>query len=301
MAEPRVGVVLVDYRKGDRVVANVRSLLHQYPATRLDIAVIDNSADAENAARLAPLHDLPGMRVVINAANIGYTAACNQGAALVGGDFLLLLNPDILWTQADALRRLVAFMGAHPGVGIAGPRQVNDDGTTPRTARRFPSPWAQLARRSALARAPGFARSIDAYEAADLDYGRTQTVDWLQSSCVLVRRDLWDAIGGLDRRFFLFMADCVLCWRAWERGRAVAHVAEAQVTADGIRASAGGLRAVFRNPAVRHHLRDAALYHLEYLGRPSPRRDAGASFAVAPLENAQRGTGEIAQEPSPSP
>ena len=301
MSDPTISAVIVDYRKAARVLANIRSLRQQYPLDLLDIVVIDNSADPANAARLDPLRDMPGVRLVVNRTNVGYTAACNQGAAMVSGEFVLLLNPDILWTGEGALRRLAAFMRARPDVAIAGPRQVNEDGSTPRTARRFPNILAQLARRSALGRLPGFAQCVGSYEAADLDYGRTQPVDWLQSSCVLVRRDFWDAIGGLDERYFLFMADCVLCWQAWERNLATFHVAEALVTADGIRASAGGALAVFRSAAVRHHLRDALLYHLRHLGRqPAGRRPPG-SLPVAPLEDAERRSREIADHTAPAP
>src|SRR3546814_19108088 len=127
---------------------------------------------------------------------------------------------------------------------------------------------AQLARRSALGRLPLFAGAVGSYEASDLDYGRTQPVDWLQSSCVLVRRDFWDRVGGLDERYFLFMADCVLCWAAWDRGPEVFHVAEATVVADGIRDSAGGVRALFRNPRALHPLRDHILYHAPHPPRP---------------------------------
>src|SRR3546814_827715 len=191
-ADPVSTVVVVDYRKGARVVANVRSLHRQYRADRLEIVVIDNSVDPANAALLEPLGSLPGVRLVVNPRNVGYTAACNQGAAMGAGELLLLLNPDIFWAEEGALRRLAAFMREHPRVAVAGPRQVNEDGSFPRTARRFPNVMAQLARRSALGRLPLFAGAVGSYEASDLDYGRTQPVDWLQSSCVLVRRDFWD-------------------------------------------------------------------------------------------------------------
>lgn len=300
MDEPRIAVVIVDFRKGARVVANVRSLLLQYPPERLDIVVIDNSVDPANAALLEPLRALQAARLVINPTNIGYTAACNQGAAMANGAFVLLLNPDIVWSQADALRRLVSFMRARPQVAIAGPRQVNEDGTVPRTARRFPNVIAQFARRSRFSRLPPLAARVGEYEALDMDYAATQPVDWLQSSCLLIRRSLWNRIGGLDQRYFLFMADCALCRDAWASGGAVFHVADAVVTADGVRASAGGVRAIFRNPAIRHHLRDALLYHWQYFGKPSP-RPGERSFPMASLEHAERRAGKVPEEPAATP
>src|SRR3546814_18163877 len=64
VAEPVITVVVVDYRKGARVVANVRSLPRQYRADRLEIVVIDNSVDSENAALMEPLGSLSGVRAL---------------------------------------------------------------------------------------------------------------------------------------------------------------------------------------------------------------------------------------------
>src|SRR3546814_18058883 len=91
-------------------------------------------------------------------------------------------------------------MREHPGGAVAGPRQVNEDGSFPRTARRFPNVMEQLARRSALGRLPLFAGAVGSYEASDLDYGRTQPVARLQTPCVLVRRDCWDQVRSEERR-----------------------------------------------------------------------------------------------------
>ena len=261
---PRVTAVIVDYRKGGRVLRGVASLRRQYDPARLDIVVVDNSECARNAALLRGLAALPNVRLVISPRNLGYSAGCNEGARLGRGDLLLLLNPDILWQQEGALGRLAAFMAARPEIAIAGPRQANEDGSAPGTVRRHPSPAAQLLRRTALRGMPPFAAAVAAYERPDFDYGRSQPVDWLQSSCMLIRRDFWDAIGGLDECFFLFMADCDLCRAAWRAGREVWHVAEATVTADGRRASAGGPLALLRSRPLRWHLADMVRYYRKH-------------------------------------
>src|SRR3546814_12779807 len=115
-------------------------------------------------------------------------------------------------------------MREHPGGAVAGPRQGNEDGSFPRTARRFPNVMAQLARRSALGRLPLFAGAVGSYEASDLDYGRTPPVAWLQSSCFLVRRAFWGRGGGLAGPSFLFMAARGLVSGAWDRGTPVVKI-----------------------------------------------------------------------------
>lgn len=261
-ALPRLTTVIVDYRKAAAVLRGVASLQHQYDPVRLDIVVIDNSTCPSNAARLRELACWPNVTVIVSERNLGYTAACNFAAAIgCDAEFLLLLNPDIEWRRPGALRRLVAFMTMHPEVAIAGPRQRNEDGTTPLTARRFPSLAAQLLRRTKLRTVRPFSTIVADYERPGFDYAHSQPVDWLQSSCILVRRDFWNRVGGLDEGFFLFMADCDICLRAWQEGLQVWHVAEALVTADGRRASAGGPFDLFTSRVLRRHLVDALRYH----------------------------------------
>jgi GT2 family glycosyltransferase len=270
---PLVSAIILDYAKGARVVENVRGLQRQSVDFPLEIIVADNSCDPENARHLERIRGVPNVHLIINPINLGYTKGCNRAAAAARGRYILIVNPDISWPDPNAVKTLVKHLEENRDIGIIGPRQIEEgSGAIAMTVRRFPNLLVQVARRTALRRLPGLAGLVARDEACDLDKNLTQHVDWLQSSCVLIRRDLWDAVGGFDERYRLFMADPEICWRAWTLGYKVTYHPQARVGADGRRLSRGGLADFFRKWTLRQHVLDALIYQIRHIGRGNPRR-----------------------------
>ncbi len=267
---PVVHAVLVDFFNAPKVIQNVNTLTKQYPADKLMISVIDNSVCRKNAELLKSFCERKKIVLTINETNRGYTAACNQGVRQSNADYILFLNPDIYWPQSQSLEKLVEVMQLLPNVAICGPKQINPDGRIAGTIRSRPGVlelirrrvhWLNLMLVAAKGRSPQFYAP---------DYSKNQAVDWLQSSCFLVRNSFWQKVGGFDERYFLFMADLDLCRKAWKLGYEVRYVADSLVHADGIRASAGGISAIFTKPALRSHIRDAIKYFFHYRSQPWP-------------------------------
>lgn len=271
---PTLAVVIVNYFKAERLLDCVRSLAGQIGAQATEIAVVENSADRRQHGVLEAAARRGEFVLVEPHANVGYTRGCNLGVrALPRTDFVVLCNPDIVWDQPDSLERLIGIAQADPGIGVLAPLQVDDDGALVETARMFPTLLHQVKRRllprdcSELHLIQPLARG-----SADLI-----DVDWLQSSCVLVRRSLWDRLGGLDERYFLFMSDVELGRATWARGLRVCITAKVKVRADGKRASAGGFGALLTSRTQRNHLRDALRYYMANgirMGRRRPYPDA---------------------------
>jgi N-acetylglucosaminyl-diphospho-decaprenol L-rhamnosyltransferase len=79
---------------------------------------------------------------------------------------------------------------------------------------------------------------------------------------MMMRRADWNAVGGLDERYFLFMSDVEICRRIRRLGKSVAVSSCADVRADGIRASAGGIRHLLSSRALRYHFKDSLTYYV---------------------------------------
>jgi GT2 family glycosyltransferase len=269
---PKVTAIILDYNKAQRVVENVRGLLSQKTKFEIEIIVADNSCNPRNAATLAPLAQVNGVTLFINSENLGYVKGCNAAAAHARGSYILIVNPDILWPDPKAVQTLVDYLENNPSVGIVGPKQVDElTGTVALTARAFPRLLVQILRRSPLRALPGLRKLVAYDEMSHLDTDRTQPVDWLQSSCFLLHRDLWGSLGGFDERYVMFLADPEICWQSWSRGLKVVYHAGAKVAADGIRCSSGGLAEIFSKPILRQHLRDSMKYRWRHAWRQNPR------------------------------
>lgn len=264
-----ISVVIVDFFKAERVVHNVERILNQQGDFDTEVIIIDNSMDSANKKILSQYQDTDNVTLIFNQQNNGYPRGSNQGAYLCNGDYLLFVNPDIEWKSASTLADIVAIYNRDPEIGIVGTRQLNDDGSTPDTVRRFPNLLAQVVRRTSLRNWPLLKGIAEYYEYGEFDYFKSANVDWLQSSFMAISREVWGKIGGFDNRYFIFMADPDICYKCWELGYKVHYESEIVVGADGLRCSDGGFKDVFTSRVLRFHIRDAFIYHFQYLLKPN--------------------------------
>lgn len=262
----KASIIILDFEKSKRVLQNVESIQKQKTDFPFEIIIAVNAATDEAKTKLKPLEKIDNVKLVFNEKNLGYTRGMNAAAAEAAGEFLLVVNPDIVWKAENTLQKLVDFMEKNENVGIASPQQIDEgSGGIALTVRAFPKLHRQIARRSWLRYLPGIRKGVAYDEMQHLNYAKTQSVDWLQSSFWILRKKTWDKLGGLDERFFLFMSDPDFCYRMWEAGLEVVYYPEVKVYADGLRCSAGGFTDFFTKWTLRQHLRDAMKYQAKYL------------------------------------
>ncbi|QQR84198.1 glycosyltransferase [Candidatus Peregrinibacteria bacterium] len=269
----KASIIIVDYHKAKRVLKNVETIVCQKTNFDFEIIIVDNSCHEANAALLKTLEALPHVRVIVNTENTGYSKANNLAAKQAKGDYLVLVNPDIVWPEVDTLQILIDEMERHPKIGVLGPKQINEtDGKITMTVRAFPHLGLQISRRTWLRHLP-FIRSRVAYdEMTHLDYSQVQPVDWIQSSFWVTRRSLWQQLKGLSEAYFVFMADPGYCHKSLERGYEVIYYPKVTVYADGQRASQGGFLTFLKNRIIRLHFKDALTYRMIHQGKVNPRK-----------------------------
>ena len=157
--------------------------------------------------------------------NLGYGRGVNRGAAATTRtEFLLVSNPDVV-VHDGAIAELLAALEEHPNYAIAGPRILRPDGSVYPSHRVFPN-MALAGLHALLAPVWPTNPATRRYRSRHAD----GTVDWVSGACFLMRRDVFELIGGFDERYFMFAEDMALCWEARQRGYAVAAVDTAVVT-----------------------------------------------------------------------
>jgi N-acetylglucosaminyl-diphospho-decaprenol L-rhamnosyltransferase len=217
-----VSAVVVNYNARDHLLACVASLR----AEGLDdVVVVDN--DSSDGSRRALEAADPAARIVATGVNLGYGTAANRGAAAAAGRRLLVCNSDVV-VEPGAVKSLAAVLDAEPGVGIVGPRIESADGTLYPSPRTFPAMGDALGHAFLGLVAP-LNRFTRRYRMLDWDHARGRSVDWVSGSCFLAEREAWDAVGGFDEDYFMYVEDVDLCWRAHRGGWDVAFEPEARV------------------------------------------------------------------------
>jgi len=192
----------------------------------LELFVVDNASSDGSAAMLR--QRFPQVRLIANESNLGFTHGNNQGIAASQGRYVLLLNPDTE-VVGDAVATLLAFLEAHPDVGVVGPQLRYPDGSIQPSRRRFPTLATAFVESTVLQ--PLFAGSslLRRYYVADQPDDVTQDVDWLVGACLLVRREAIDQAGPLDEGFFMYSEELDWCRRIKQAGWRIVYLPAAQV------------------------------------------------------------------------
>jgi N-acetylglucosaminyl-diphospho-decaprenol L-rhamnosyltransferase len=214
----RVSAVVVDYHAGDALGACIDSL-HANGVTH--VVVVENGEEGSSPPALAQRDVV----LVTPRLNLGYGRGVNRGAAAGARlEYLLVSNPDVEMHE-NSVALMVAYLDSHPGVGLVGPQILRPDRTVYPSQRVFPNFW--LAGLHALLSPVWPANpATRRYRSARAD----GSVDWVSGACFMVRRDVFEAVGGFDERYFMFAEDMALCWQVREVGSTVASIREATVT-----------------------------------------------------------------------
>lgn len=268
----KLTILVSNHSKASRVVENVKNLLKQEVNFGFKVFVTDVSCSEEQVGIIKEgLKDYSNVELIINSENLGYAKSHNKIKGREEGGYIFVVNPDIIFREKDTLKKIVDYMDAHPDIAILGPQQINDTGEIAMSVRAFPKLYVQVARRTFLRNLPILKDKVAYDEMKHLDYSKVQDVDWLQSSCVIIRRDFWEKVGGYNEWYFLFMADTEMCLKAWEMGYRVVYYPETRVYADGKRLSAGGFAKFFQSWFVRQHVIDSLKYRLKHFWKGNPR------------------------------
>ena len=177
--------------------------------------VVDNGSTDDSLAGVRDL-SLP-LQVVQNAHNRGFAAACNQGARAGHADLLLFLNPDTRLLP-ETLDLSVAFMAdpRNSGIGICGGQMLDDDGARDVSCWRFPTLSMFITMSTGLAHV--YPRWFPKQRLAPEETNRSGVVDQVIGAYFLIRRSLFEALDGFDERFFLYLEDLDLAYRARRLG-----------------------------------------------------------------------------------
>jgi N-acetylglucosaminyl-diphospho-decaprenol L-rhamnosyltransferase len=233
MAELDVAIVIVTYKSAQLTVDCLRSIDRQRdtPGLRLRCVVVDNaSGDTPVIAAAIAAEGWGGWcRLVTAARNGGFAYGNNVGARVVyeagRPDYLHLLNPDTVLLPG-AIDALVQFLERHPKVGIAGGIFENADASEWAIAFRFPSVLGEVVQ--GLQFNP-VTRLLARWQVPMHLGQQAEAVDWVSGASMMVRREVLDAIGGLDEGFFLYFEETEFCHRAKAAGYGVWYVPESRV------------------------------------------------------------------------
>jgi GT2 family glycosyltransferase len=205
---PRVSAVVLAYRSEPWLERCVRALLASTDAD-VDVVLVDNGCTDSTVERL---RGATGVTVIGDGVNIGFSGGCNLGATAAGGEYLALVNGDLV-VEAATMARL-ATVAADPAIGIAaGSVRLGDDVATLNSAGN-------------AIHFLGFSW-VDSFGEPAATHAIDRDVAGAMGALVVMRRAVWDDLDGFDDHYFAFHEDADISWRCWQSGLRVHYVPDA--------------------------------------------------------------------------
>ncbi len=181
---PRASVIVPVYNHLQHTLTCLRSLVSHPQRTDFEIIVVDDcSSDA--SAELLP--QVAGLRYLRNAQNLGFIGACNAGAALAEGEYLVFLNNDTA-VQAGWLDALIDTFSARPDAGLVGAKLVYPDG--------------RLQEAGGIVFSDGSGWNYGRFDdPADPRYNFVRAVDYCSGAAIALPAELFHSLGGFDSHY----------------------------------------------------------------------------------------------------
>lgn len=262
-----ISIVTVNWNAGNQLKECLESIIEHDKNQVSRIIVVDNGSTDGSADAV---ESLPGVKAIRTGKNLGFGAACNIGAAAANSPYILFLNPDTK-LEADSLSVPLAFMEEpeNVSVGICGIQLMDEHGQISRTCARFPTLSRLVSSALGLDKLPGLKGS--GIHMQDWDHLSSSNVDHVMGAFYLIRREIFEQVGGFDERFFVYLEDVDLSKVVSDASWHTHYLIEAQAFHAG-----GGTSSQVKVHRLFYSLRSRLLYGFKHF----PRWQAGLLVAV---------------------
>jgi len=232
---PDLSIVIVNWNSRDVLRKCLISVIETGSGVRHEIIVVDNASFDGSAEMLE--REFPSVCFIQSSKNLGFGKANNLGFARSTGQNLLFLNPDteIIGT---ALSTMMSFADHRQDVGIVGPKLLNSDLTVQMDSiKAFPSLINQILDSHYLKhRFPRL--SIWGMQPLFSSSSTPAPVDVVSGASLMIKRHVFERVGGFSKQYFMYSEDVDLCYRVREAGWSAYFVGCAEVVHHGGKSSA---------------------------------------------------------------
>ena len=222
-----LSIIIVNYNVKQFLLNLVESIYKAVKSISFEIIVVDNASEDGSIETLQKKY--PEVHLIANKINLGFGSANNQAMQIAKGRYLLLLNPDTIVNE-DTFSKMISFFENNNEVGIAGCKVLNPDGTLQLACRRsFPGPWTSFTKVIGLSNLFPRTKLFARYNLTYLDENKSYEVDAVSGAFMMIRKEVYERIGGFDQQFFMYGEDLDICYRAQKAGYKVFYVHSTEI------------------------------------------------------------------------
>lgn len=192
------------------------------PRRVVETCVVDNGSTDGTAEAVRAR--FPWARLIALPCNVGFAAGCNAGIRETREACVLLLNSDAQ-LHAGTLDHCIAYLEAHPDVGLVGPQLLHPDGAAQNSIHNYPGIASELIPKSVLQFV-----FRERYPSRRWVGAAPRDVEALVGAALFARRAMIDRVGSLSDEYFFFFEETDWCWRIRAAGWRIVFLPDAHVT-----------------------------------------------------------------------
>src|SRR3989344_4116278 len=208
MQTPEVSVIIVAYNSENFIERCIRSVLKYEP--NCELIVFDNNSSDKTIDRVKLLESR--VKIIESDVNLGFARANNNAVKMATGNFLFFLNPDTELTM-PVVNKLIEFYEITPNVGLIAPKLEMVNGKIQTSVRKLPTVFGAF-KEFILGMKGEYSEYVPGME-------DPTEVEMVYGAAILIKKDLFEKLGGFDGRYFLYYEDIDLCRRVRQLGKKV--------------------------------------------------------------------------------
>jgi N-acetylglucosaminyl-diphospho-decaprenol L-rhamnosyltransferase len=267
-----LSIIITNYKNPELLKVCLDSIKKNITLSNYEIIVSDSETIEKTEMMMR--EDYPEIKFLSSKTNIGFGGTVKNGYKIAQGEFILILNGDII-VKKDSIERLLEYIKNNPDVGIVGPKLLGFNEALQYSCFRYYTPLTILFRRTFLGKLKTGQKQIDKFLMKDFDRKSIKEVDWVQGSAMMTKKEAISKVGLLDPRFKMYFEDVDWCRRFWENGFKVIFFPDSEMYHYHGRGSAGKsvIKLLLSNRLTWLHIKSACAYFIKYIGKPLPKHN----------------------------
>ena len=213
----QLSVIILNYNVRYFLEQCVLSVKNATQNLRAEIIVVDNNSPDDSCQMLK--ERFPDVILIENKENSGFPKGNNIGVHIASGEYICILNPDTVVAE-DTFEKILDFAKTKNDLGIVGCKLIDGTGNfLPESKRGIPTPFVAFTKIFGLYKIfPGI-KSFGKYYASHIKENETGKIEILVGAFMVMKRDLYQEIGGFDERYFMYGEDIDLSFSALKKGK----------------------------------------------------------------------------------
>ena len=221
----KLSVIILNYNVRHFLELCVLSVQNAIQNIDAEIIIIDNHSQDDSCRMMK--ERFPNVKLIENSENLGFPKGNNIGVSQAQGEYICILNPDTVVAE-DTFTKVLAFAKKQKDLGIVGVKLINGTGNfLPESKRGIPTPFVAFTKITGLYKI--FPKLFGEYYAQHLSEDETGKVAILVGAFMVMKRELYNEIGGFDENCFMYSDDIDLSFMALQKGKSNYYFHETSV------------------------------------------------------------------------